>query len=614
MANLKTALRRYILPNLPGYNFGTEDLEGAGLEYALSQIPLDVFLNSEPLKLLLEAYQAASSAKQIKTNVERTTYRPALNTFLKWIQQETWYEEAAEGRYGKYAPKSRSKANIMAANQGRRALHANPYGLQESELTAKLSKQLEQLHTFCTGEYVPKRQDKKMREITFKNHKERVLDILGWLKNVENYELNDLDLKLLLDLELLDKFFAWGINERENTCGWAMGFCNSALNIAKWLHCYESKRPMYRDIAVVEEIRMITNNLSKRYTEQRKANKKAKRAEKEMTMEQCVEVLKYLRKCCAPRDSFGTKRSDLAIIKSWQRYLLVAILTYCPLRQRELRELELGRTLFRTPDGYRIVLEPEDNKTADERDFILSDVLAPEVVADIDEWLNVWKPKTQAATVDLDSWLGFVARRAYKNTEELNKYLAKLQQKHQQAVQADQGEEVEKIEKLIQSAQSSFQTVELARSNLRENLFFISFGNSQLEGYGKQIEAGDLFTIVTRAVYTATSALKMLEHPLFKDIDPRKTNPHFFRNIAITHERRHGDPKKRKAFHKVIGNSEAVGDKDYNEMHPGEKTVDAKEWWKAKTLEGKAAISAQIKALASKLPVEERRKLLLELL
>jgi hypothetical protein len=127
-------------------------------------------------------------------------------------------------------------------------------------------------------------------------------------------------------------------------------------------------------------------------------------------------------------------------------------------------------------------------------------------------------------------------------------------------------------------------------------------------------EPSGLFTTVTRAVYTATSALKNLGHPLFQDIDPRKTNPHFFRNIAITHERRHGDPTKRKAFHKVIGNSEAVGDRDYNEMHPGEKTVDAKGWWKSETLQGKAALIAQIKALMSKLTIEEKRQLFFEVL
>lgn len=99
--------------------------------------------------------------------------------------------------------------------------------------------------------------------------------------------------------------------------------------------------------------------------------------EKLVTFEQCVDVVKYLRKCCAPkRTAFrkgqgknhaGRKRSDEAIMLSWLRYLLVAILTYCPIRQRELRDLELGKTLFREEDGYVVRLRPEDHKQVAKR-------------------------------------------------------------------------------------------------------------------------------------------------------------------------------------------------------------------------------------------------------
>ncbi|MBW4474465.1 MAG: site-specific integrase [Stenomitos rutilans HA7619-LM2] len=82
-------------------------------------------------------------------------------------------------------------------------------------------------------------------------------------------------------------------------------------------------------------------------------------------------------------------------MQNWQRYLLIAILTYCPVRQRELRELELGRTLFREIDGYVIKLKPEDHKTGSktgrEREFRLPPILTD----DLDEWLNTWRPKVQ---------------------------------------------------------------------------------------------------------------------------------------------------------------------------------------------------------------------------
>ena len=393
IANLKTALRRHILPALDSHSFLREDLEGVGLDYALSQISLLIFLNAEPRKVLEESCRKAVEAGTLQPTIGRTTYRSPVNKFLTWIEQGQWYEEIVRTSSGRYAPRTRYGDNIMNSNRGRRALHTTSYALKETELTPELVQQLAELHIFCTGEYVSYRQDKKMREITFKNHRTRALSFFGWLRTAKNYEITDLDITVLVDLSLLNKFLEWGINVQGNTCGWAQGFCELALNVLKWLHCHESKRPKYRDIEAVDEVRMIINKLAERYAEQRKANKKAKRPEKEMTMEQCVEIIKYLRKCCAPRDSFGSKRSTLSVVHSWQRYLLVAILTYCPLRQRELRELELNRTLFRTLEGYRMVLHPEDNKTGDERDFILSDILASEVVVDLDEWLDVWRPR-----------------------------------------------------------------------------------------------------------------------------------------------------------------------------------------------------------------------------
>lgn len=614
IVNLKTALRKHILINLPGYSFSSDMLEKEGLNYALSQVPLADFLNASPKNILAQSCREYVENGTLNRNVERTTYRPALTKFINFLKAEIWYEDLIRTSSGMYAPRTRFGDNIMNSNRGRRCLHRNSYRLAEDEITPNLIKQIQALKTFCTAEFVPERQDKKMRMVTFNNHQARVLSLLGWLKDIENYELANVDLKLLTDTTLLKKFLSWGINERKNTFGWGQGFCETALNIAKWVYCHQSKRPMYRDIESVEEIRMMINGLAKDYVEQRKSNKRVKREEKEMTMEQCIEIVKYLRQSCAPRDSYGSQRSTLSIIRSWERYLLVVILTYCPLRQRELREMELGRTLFRTSNGYRVILQPEDNKTGDERDFMLSNLLPPKVVADIDEWLDIWHPQLKKATENLDEWLGFVNRRKYKNNVELDKYNKKLTSQIQQAKQCQDQEKVEELEEIIALIQVNIEALYSAQKNLKEKLFFISCGNSQMEGYGEPLEASGLFTIVTRAVYTASLALKESGHSLFKDIDPRKTNPHFFRNIAITHERRHGDPAKRKAFHKVIGNSEQVGDLHYNEMHPGEKTVDAENWWQSETLQGKNAIRSQIKFLTSKLTKEEKQQLLMELI
>lgn len=607
--NLKTVFRKYVLPEIPGYEFDNEDLKGKNLNFALARLSIEDFLACKPLEILSKSCQAAVERGEISSKTERTTYRPALTTFLAWIEKQQLATETVPVEEQKYSPKREYGKRLDKDNRGRRDYHRNPYSLKELDLTPQLNKQIEQLHLFCTGEYVVHRQDPKMREITFVNHRLRILSFFGWLKNTEGYEVDTLKIQQILDLELLNQFLSWGINQRKNTCGWATGFCDLALNVAKWLYCKDSKRPKYRDIAIIEEIRMINNKLNQQYLIEKKAAKRIKCKEKEMTLEQCQEVVKYLRRLANPMDSYGGPRSEIVIARSWLRYLLVALFTYCPVRQREVRELELGRTLNRTASSYQMILEPDDNKTADERSFLLSEILPPQIVQDLDEWIDVWRPKLKDATDSLDNWLKFLGRREYHSDVQLEKFVTKLKEQIQEAEHTNQIEKIDELNKRLESVQLNKETQVNAKKIFPDNLVFFSLGNNRYQSYGQPLEADHLFSIVKRSVYTASAALVAIGHPLFKGIEPRRTNPHYFRNIAITHERRHGDPSKRKAFHKVLGNSEAIGDEDYNEMHPAEKTVDAKGWWKTGSEKGSDSEWNNILKLIPKLTEQELAQL-----
>ncbi|MTF40320.1 hypothetical protein [Cyanobacterium aponinum] len=669
--NLKTALRQYILPHLPFYSFTKTELKGKNFLNCLEEISIDDFLASNPMTILKTKCAEAVTNGTIGKDVCRTTYVPPLNHFLRFLEEEKWNKEEETTAFeGKYAPKREyNKDSLHHANRGRRVYHDKKYALNQKDLPNKIKTQIQDLKTFCTGQYVPHRQDKKMRQVTFKNHVWHIQSYLGWLVKYRDYSPEELDINLFLDLNLLNEFIGWGINDKGNTSAWANGFCECALNIAKWKYAPDSKQPMYRDIPIIGELRMINNTLRHQYEEEKKANLKQKKEEKEMTFEQCQALVKYLRQCCAERNSYGSKRTDITIVRSYLRYLLVAIFTYCPIRQREVRELELGRTIYRMEQGYRIILEPDDNKTKDKRDFMLSKILPPYVLADLTNWLDVWHPKIVEATESLDNWLAFIGRRDYTTEVDLKEYLAQLQENKsvmegvlakvssqtQSVLNVEQiaseivdyislknksktkrprkaitvekvtseilaytakgnksivdylGKKINEIDNTINSVTLNLTTYKKAHEQLQSNskLVFISFGNNTYNTFGCQLEAEDVFSIVSRAVYTASVALIETNHPLFKGTDPRRTNPHFFRNIGITHERRHGDPAKRKAFHKVIGNSEEVGDKVYNIMEPGEKTVDAKYWWKTDNSMGKQRAFIKIKTLLPKLSHDE---------
>jgi integrase len=397
--NLKTALRRYVIPgykHLSDYQVGTLDLC-----QSLTEISIKQFREAET--------HFNASAIAIGTHPGTlANYRSALNRFIKWMQEQDWYHEAAGTYDGKYAPRmGKLGFDLTRQRKGRRQYSAKPYALKESDLTPGLREQLDKFYRFLTALEIPKRQDSPVRESTAKPYRYHILCFLGWLHHVEDWPFNELKIELIADREWLDEFIAWGINDRGNSYGWAILFGATALNVAKWQHYRRSQATKYKDIKEVEVIRALLNELSQKHRkEPRRTTSKEALEEKLITLEQCIEVIRYLRRCCAPRRSrfervgngrsiAGPKRPETAVMQNWQRYLLIAILTYCPVRQRELRELELGRTLFRELDGYVIKLKPEDHKTGSktgrEREFRLPPILTD----DLDEWLNTWRPKVQ---------------------------------------------------------------------------------------------------------------------------------------------------------------------------------------------------------------------------
>ncbi len=192
------------------------------------------------------------------------------------------------------------------------------------------------------------------------------------------------------------------------------------------------------------------------------------------------------------------------MISSWQHYLLVAILLYCPVRQREIREYELGKTLFREPDGYWVKLGPDDHKTGSKTGKGREYQLPPHLTEDLDRWLQDWRPKIQT----------------------------------------------------------------------EHNYVFITPGsNAKPDSGGKPFTATSLGKFVKDRVYKVTSYL-------FEE--PKRINPHFFRNIGITHQRKHGDSDQQEALAEVMGHSVEEANRIYSLMSSREKTEKARNWWKPK--------------------------------
>lgn len=386
LGNLKTALRLYILPS---YGFETAQLQGdRDLEVALGQVTLKAFLDAP------ERLQSSAAAQRSVGTL--ANYRSALNRFLGWMEQQSWFRESV-GRFEEMVspPTKVAGLSLQAARQRPEAARTKGrLSLEKTELTPQLRQELADLAHFLTAPEVAKRQDDAIRAVTFGNYEVMIRGFLGWLYRVVNVSRQELSVALMADREWLDEYMAWGISVRGNSYGWALNVAAAGLNVAKWQYHQRSVSPEYRDIREVELIRAKIAELQpKRAKEPKRRVSKEKMVEKFVPFDQVEAVVCYLRLCCATRTAKGYARRDLTVMRSWQIYLIIAILAYCPVRQREVREMEMGRTLFREKDGYVVLLEPDDHKTGSftgkGREFCLPDLLTQ----DLDEWLNVWRPK-----------------------------------------------------------------------------------------------------------------------------------------------------------------------------------------------------------------------------
>lgn len=385
LSNLKTTLKKYVLPG-----FGYKSINRRSLDDILAKLSIKQFQDAQ------QHFEQATTV-QLARGMSRGTmdnYKSALTRFIKWMESQEWYEEASGINDGKYAPRMRSKVSVAQIVKGRRSHRASPYRISESDLTPKLIDELEQLKYFLTSPEIPKRKDSPLRLVSFTRYQEAIFSFLGWLTNVEGLPIDELSLDLMIDLDKLEDFIAWGINVKGNSYAWAQISGCAALNIAKWRYHKVSKKAMYRDIEVVELIRSKLNELTRKRA---KEPSRFNRSERLLTFEQCIKVVEYLKKCCAPsgfKTSHGAqKRPEYAIMASWQKYLIIAILTYCPVRQRELRELEVGRTLFRESDCYVVKLSANDHKTGSKTGKGREYRLPNHLTEDLDYWLNIWRPK-----------------------------------------------------------------------------------------------------------------------------------------------------------------------------------------------------------------------------
>jgi len=267
------------------------------------------------------------------------------------------------------------------------------YGIKPEELTNETQAELASFRIFWTDKEVPERKKPPIVKRTFDGYNDSVLCFLGWLHRIQGKTVESIKLEHVSDLKLLKQFIAWGINQRGNGYGWAANVAYASMAVAKWLNP-QSKSRDFRDISLVEDIREYVRYLREQHQDE---EPRQNLDEKRLTFQEAQQVVEYLKQCCALLDKYGDERSEKAVMSSWQSYLIVAILTYCPVRQREIRELTVNQTLFREADGYWVKLTSRQHKAGRKSRKGREYPLPKHLTADLDTWLKEWRQKVSTS-------------------------------------------------------------------------------------------------------------------------------------------------------------------------------------------------------------------------
>ena len=319
------------------------------------------------------------------------------------------------------------------------------YALHARDTPPQLARELEDFHRFWTVRF-PGQQQQPVVAVTADKYVDHLRRMLGWAvsegkvkrgeeergdgkgasfsltgggdgeKNSNNKNLLPLPLSEACppDLSLRDlipspsregaalvmEYAAWLARARgvsPHTEGLAV---RSALSAAKFLYHSESRarvaageRP-YQDLEVVAELRGMSR-------EAREAGKRAPSASDEsakwLDWPDFLAVVEELRREAGAINERGRRRSDAAVAWALQKYLMFAILACVPDRQRTLRELELGRTLFYENGKWVIRHGAGDYKTGrvygTRPPLQLDESLYPELHAYLSTWRACLNPK-----------------------------------------------------------------------------------------------------------------------------------------------------------------------------------------------------------------------------
>ena len=588
---LGIALRFYVFPEL--------DNRGGNLKPKEFTAYCDS-LTIDKLKDALTIFECLTKAAIDRGNLSAETvnnYRSSLKRFLNWMEKQIWWRELFSSPIADTDVAPYREKLVPKSTRGK----LPSYGLTRSDLPPYLLEKIESFKNFrMNGETKQKLSFRERRSLgesrgskpkldiikasTFSKNEQAILRFLGWCK--QRHPNLEWQLELLTDVNLLDDYTYWATTERNVSYSTGVDMVGTGIAIAKWLNFDNSQRRNWSDIPIILELQDLQSEYAETYAQQKKQQEVEKWDDKILTHPEAREVVEYLQSLCAP--NYGKhdlksseflshgRRSNSAIARAFQTFLIVKFLVYCPVRQEEIRNLKLGETLLRKEDEhgnpYYVVKLNEHKRstlTGKPRHYRLPAILT----ADLDLWVYKWRPMIEKSVKTRAEWAEFWGYGGGK-IERIRTRLENARQGIVSEKLTNSIEEyIEQEQQRLQGAESRIAAWEIAKERLEShNYLFFILAKREPESFGTPHYVASIWRLVNRAIARATQTLFG---------SAKWTNPHALRHIAEAHVRLSGKSDIAGAFGTLIGHSKAMGD-DYaaQVLSEYELTQDiVNDWW-----------------------------------
>ena len=242
----------------------------------------------------------------------------------------------------------------------RKAREVGAYRLKPSELSDSLRAEFAKFRRFLTTRRLGSH-EAPIKEVTARKYEDQIRGLLGWMlltfpeefpegsdaSNVRSMRVA-FPSKQKSSARLAFEHLQWLSETRQCGPAYELVALRAFIAAAKFLYGQteqeiDTDRP-YAHVPLVAQLRSLNKDANRRAA---KASPTADIRAKWLSWNEYLGLCKTLEDELAPRWHAGGTRTDQAVAWSLQRYLIFGVLSCVPDRQRTIRELEIGRTLFK---------------------------------------------------------------------------------------------------------------------------------------------------------------------------------------------------------------------------------------------------------------------------